>query len=671
MASRSPERIRNIVVCGHSTSGKTTLVEQLLSRGGAISRPGSIDDGNTVGDFDEQEKERKHSIDLACCHLESQDVLVQLLDTPGYRDFIGQFYCGVSVADLALVVVSADDGVQPTTRKIWEVADALHLPRFVVINRLDREHADFENTLTQVREQLSSKCAACSVPDASGSGFSSTRVLVGDSGDEASALMESIVETDDELMERYLGGEQVAEAELTRALSGAVASCQIFPVFATSATKGVGIEELLNHIVQYAPPASANSTGREVHLLESPEEKRPLSTSPGDPLCGQVFKVVSDPYLGKLSYVRLFSGSLATNGSFMNPHTGKMEKVGKLVRPQGKEQQTVEQVGAGEIVGLVKVEGLKIFDVISGDSKLGIEPPKVPAPMCGYAVSPKTKADEKKFAESFTKILDEDVTLRSVRDNRTGEFVVSGMSQLHLVVAWARLRSRYGVDVEATDPKIPYLETISAKGDDQYRHKKQTGGAGEFAEVWLRIEPTERGDGVEFVNKVFGGAISANYVQSAEKGIRAAMEHGVIAGCAVVDVRVTIYDGKEHPVDSKDIAFQKAGREAFKKAFSKAKPVLLEPIVTLEVTFPGQHTGDIQGDLTRRRGRVQGVDSIGDFQVLRAQIPLAELTDYASSLGSITGGQGSYSIEPAHYEVVPANLQQKVVESYNKVAKAD
>ena len=671
MAARSPEKIRNVVVCGHSTCGKTLLVEQLLHAAGAISRPGSIDEGTTVCDFDEQEKERKHSIDLACCHLDTQGTTVQILDSPGYRDFIGQFYCATAVADCVIVVVSADSGVQPNTRKLWEVAERQGLPCFVVINRLDREHADFDSVLGQIREQLSSKCQAYSLPDASGIPFSSVKVVLEDPGGGENALIESIVETDEDLMECYLGGEEISAEDLTRTFARAIAEREVFPVFSTSAQKEIGTEELLKAIDRYAPAASTNPASRETYHLDNPEETSPLALGPGDPLCARVFRVVSDPYVGKLSYVRIFSGSLATNGQFIHPRTGKAEKIGKMFRPQGKEQQTVEAVSAGQIVALVKVEGLETFDVISGESKIGISPPEVPAPMCSYAVSPKTKADEKKFAESVGKLLDEDVTLTSVRDKRTGELVVAGMSQLHLVIVWSRLKSRYGVEVETREPKIPYLETISAKADEQYRHKKQTGGAGEFAEVWLRIEPTERGHGVEFVNAVFGGAISQGYVQSAEKGIRAKMDQGVISGCPVVDLKVTIYDGKEHPVDSKDIAFQKAGREAFKKAFQMAKPVLLEPIVNLEVTFPGEHTGDIQGDLTRRRGRVQGVDAVGSFQVLKAQVPLAELSDYAGTIGSITGGQGSYSIDPAHYETVPPNVQQKIVESYARTAKEE
>jgi elongation factor G len=366
----------------------------------------------------------------------------------------------------------------------------------------------------------------------------------------------------------------------------------------------------------------------------------------------------------------VFSGSIAVSGTFHNPHTGKPEKVGKLVRVQGSEQVPVESLSAGEIGAFLKVEGLKTFDFLTAEKTLVMETPNVPLPMASLATSPKTKADEKKFAEAYTKVVDEDVGIKAERDKRTGELVISGTSTLHLQILWQRLKSRYGVEVETKQPKTPYLETITAKGDAQYRHKKQTGGSGEFAEVWLRVEPLERGAGFEFESKIFGGSISASYVESAKKGIVAVMEHGFMAGCPVVDVKVQVYDGKEHPVDSKDVAFQKAGREAFKLAMEQAKPALLEPIVEVEVTFPGQFTGDIQGDLTRRRGRVQGVDTMGDFQVLKATVPLAEMSEYASSLGSATGGQGSYTMELAHYESVPANVQQKVVEAFKAEQQA-
>ncbi len=659
MVAKSPESIRNVAFVGHGTCGKTTLVESLLAAGGGIDRKGSVDEGTAVCDHDDAEKERKHSIDLAWASCEKDGTLIHLIDTPGYRDFVGQPYCASAAADCMVVVVSGDDGVQPNTRKVWQIAEQAGLPCFIVVNRLDREHADFDNVLGQVQEQLSGKCQPLTVPNASGGGFSSVEATLGSNDD----LVESIVESNDELMERYLEGEEVSPEEIAKQCVEAVASRSLFPVFATSSEKDIGIAELLDAIINYAPSA-AYDFGRVAKNPDNEEETHSVALGASDPFSARVFRVVADPFVGKLTYVRVFSGSIETNGSFLNPHTGRPEKVGKLVKLMGKDQVAVDSLNAGELGAFIKVEGLQTFDFLTSDKKLVMDPPKVPMPMAGLATSPKTKADEKKFAEAYTKLIEEDVCLTAVRDNRTGELVISGNSDLHLNILWDRLKSRFGVEVETTQPKTPYLETISANGEGRYRHKKQSGGSGEFGEVALKIAPLERGEGFQFENSVFGGAISASYVESAKKGIFSQMEQGVLAGCPFVDVKVEVWDGKEHPVDSKDVAFQKAGREAFKIAVEQAKPVLLEPIVNVEITFPSQYTGDIQGDLTRRRGRVQGVDALGDFQVLKALAPLAEMSNYASSLGSATGGQGSYTMEMAHYEAVPSNVQAKVIEAY-------
>lgn len=668
MASRSPATTRNLAICGHGTCGKTTLVESLLLKSGAISRKGSVQEGTTASDFDQQEKTRKHSIDLSCVHFAAKGLNFNVIDTPGYRDFVGQVYSALTVVEAAVVVVDADEGVRPHTRKVWEITGGCNVPCFIVVNRVDRDQAKVDEILAQISEQLSPKCLPLTLPNGTGAAFSAVESTLGNDSASPAAqayatkLIDTVVESNDALMERYLGGETLTPDEIQAQLKQSVAARAIFPIFFTSAEKDLGVEELIASLADLAPPAT-EALGRQIHPHGSPEDLRPVPTSLEEPFCAYVFKVVSDPYVGKLSMVRVFSGSIAQNGLFLNPRTGKGEKVGKIVRMQGKDQETVDAAVAGDIVALLKVEHLKAFDVIAAGEQLVLPPPKLATPMYSRAVEPKSKADEKKFAETIFKVIDEDVMMRAERDARTHETVVSGTSQLHLLILWERLKARFGVEVNTREPKTPYMETISARGDDHYRHKKQTGGAGEFAEVWLRVEPRERGSGVEFVNSVFGGAIGANYVASAEKGIRAVMDRGVIAGYPVVDVKVDVYDGKEHPVDSKDIAFQKAGREAFKLAMKQAKPVLLEPIVNLEVVFQPECMGEIQGDLNRRRARVIGADSFGPFQTLKAQVPLAEVADYATTLGSMTGGQGTYSIEPSHYEIVPANVQQKICEA--------
>ncbi len=669
MAVWTPEKTHNVAFVGHSACGKTTLLEWLLFKAGSISRVGKIEDGTIHLDSDPEAREHKHTIDPAMAFLTHEGIHLNLIDTPGYRDFQGALFGPLSVVESVVVAVDADEGVRPHTRKVWEMAESRHLPCFVVITRNDREHARPLEALAQVQEQLDARCIPITFPKGEGTSFSGVertfgpaRASGGPAAEHGRKLIEAVVESDERLMERYLGGEEIPADELESQLSRAVESRSVFPVVFVSAVKDIGLVELLDILTRYSPNATLALDRRAKTNGGDQSVKIPMGLD--DPLCGFVFRVVSDPYVGKLTFVRLFSGSLGTNGHFINPHTGKPEKVGKLVRVQGKEHVAVETVGAGEIAALLKVDSLKSFDTVTdADRHIHIEAPKLPTPMFSRAVEPKTKTDDKKFNESLSKIVDEDVSVVARRDSRTHETVLSGMSPLHLQVIWARMKSRFHVDVVTKEPKTPYLETISAKGDDHYRHKKQSGGAGEFAEVWMRVEPLPRGKGYEFSNDVVGGSIAASYVASAEKGVKAIIEKGVIAGYPVVDIQVSVYDGKEHPVDSKDVAFQKAGREAFKLAVRQAKPVLLEPIVNLEVTFPSQVMGDITGDLNRRRARVVGMDSVGTFQTIKAQVPLAEITEYASALGSMAAGQGTYSIEPSHYEVVPGNIQAKIVEA--------
>jgi elongation factor G len=669
MANWTPQNILNIALLGHSTCGKTTLVESLLWKAGAIPRVGRVDDGSTHLDGDAEARERKHTIDPNIAFLEHQGKLFNLIDCPGYRDFQGGLYGPLAVVESVVVTVDSDEGVRPHTRKVWELAEARNLPRFVVVTRLDREHAKLDEVLAQIKEQLNPRCIPITFPRGIGPALAGIDLTVrdgkaaeGPAGEHGQNLIEAVVESNEALMERYLGGEEISAAELDAQLAGAVQAREVFPVLFVSSFKEQGLMEMLDVLARYAPSAAVD-IGRTA-IPHGGKDPVPIPLDRNDPLCAFVFRVVSDPYVGKLTFLRFFAGSLAQNGQFLNPHTGKLEKVGKLIRAQGKDQVPIESAGAGEIAALLKVESLKTFDTVNGaDHRMAIAHPKLPAPMFSRALEPKTKTDDKKFSESLAKIADEDPSVIARRDVRTHEMVVSGISQLHLQIILHRLKSRFHVEVITKEPKTPYLETITQKGDDHYRHKKQSGGAGEFAEVWMRVEPLERGKGYVFENEVVGGSISQGYVASSEKGVKAVMEKGVIAGYPVVDIKVAVYDGKEHPVDSKDIAFQKAGREAFKLAVKQAKPVLLEPIVQLEVSFPATVMGDITGDLNRRRARVVGMDSVGAFQTIKAQVPLAEIAEYASALGSMSAGQGTYSIEMSHYEVVPSSIQARIVEA--------
>ncbi len=675
--AKSSDQIRNVVVIGQSKGGKTSLLEALLAKTKAIPRAGSVDDGSSILDHDDLEKERQHSIDPANGFFELDGVHVNVIDTPGYRDFIGHIFGPMSIVEAAIFVVDGVDGVGPYARKLWGYLAERNIPRLVVINRLDKEGAEFGRVLDQL-QALDAKCIPLAVPVGEQDTLSGIEFTFGpekgssDLANEYSeSFLEAVVESDEELLEKYFEGEEIPEETLANQVAVAVGNQTIFPVLTTSVNKDVGIAKLAEAIVKYVPPAS-NNLGRNAKVFGSEDEVVDLSTSGDDPLCGYIFRSISDPFVGKLSLVRVFSGELQQNGQFVNPHSTKTEKFGKIARLQGKDQVPVESVGAGDIVALLKLESLKNFDTLcSADKRLEIDPPSLPTPMYGKVLSPKTKTDEKKFGEALTKILDEDPGVVSKRDPRTSEMVVSAISQLHLLMVVTRLKSRYNVEVDQKDPKIPYLETINGNGDERYRHKKQSGGSGEFAEVALRVEPTERGTGFEFANEVFGGAISASYVQSVEKGIRAMLDEGCVAGYQMVDIKVTVYDGKEHPVDSKDVAFQKAGREAFRQAVNSAKPSILEPIVELEVSFPGDLVGDISGDLNRRRGRVQGMDAEGDFQVLKALVPLSELGDYSNALGAMTGGQGSFDLDLSHYEVTPGNIQSKVIEESKAEAKKE
>jgi len=666
MASRSPASIRNVAFAGHSSCGKTTLVESLLFKGGAISRKGRVEDGTTVSDHDAQEKSRKHSIDLSSSHVEFKGTTINFLDTPGYRDFVGHVYCASTAVECMVVVVDADEGVRPNTRKAWQIAEERRLPCFVVLNRMDREQAKVDEVLAQISEQLSPKCVPIEVPKGQGSSFGGVERILGnkspsEEGKEAQGrLIEAVVESNDALMERYLGGETISDEEVTEQLKQSIASRVLFPVLFASGEKDISTDVLLETLAQFAPPAT-NALGRTVHPAGKVEEKIPLKTGVEDPFCAFVFKVASDPYVGKLSFIRIFSGSLVHNGTFTNPHTGKQEKAGKIVRLQGKEQEQVETAAAGDIVALLKVEGLKAFDTLTTDKHLVYDPPVLPTPMFSRAVEPKSKADEKKFAEAIPKVIDDDVMIRAHRDSRTHEMVLSGISQLHLLILWDRLKTRYGVEVITKEPKTPYLETITGKGDDHYRHKKQTGGAGQFAEVWMRLEPKARNTGVEFSQSLSGQNVDRVYVPSVEKGVMSACMEGILAGYRVVDLKVDFYDGKMHPVDSNDISFQIAGKEAFKEAFANARPGLLEPIYNLEIKIPEDALGKVIGDLSSRRGKILGMDTDGSFQVVKAQVPAMELYHYATTVRSLTGGRGIHTEEFSHYEEMPRDLEQKVI----------
>jgi len=676
MAGVQTDAIRNVTLIGNTGVGKTQLAEAMLHHAGVINRLGTPDEGNTVSDFEPEEKERRASIATSVLHLAWKDRHVNLLDTPGYADFIGAGLRSMAAADTAVLVLSATVGVDIHARRLFKAAGDARLARMIVVNKADAENVELESLVGQVREALGPACRPLTIP--AGQGTSFTAVVDAFAGTEGEAildvasahgeLVESIVEADENLMERYLSDEEITPEELAPALTAAVAGGALVPILFTSARKELGVEALLDTIARFAPsPAQAaprtarRGTGDET-------EDVPIQADPGGPLCAQAFKVVSDPFVGKIAYLRILSGALGADSSARVNDERRETKFGQILRCQGKDTEPIPEAVAGDIVGVSKIEELHIGDTIWGGSEPLIMPPiQVPVPMFSLALQPKSRGDEQKISEVLAKAMDEDNTLKTTRDRQTNELVVSGLGDTHLIVLLAKLKRRYQLDVNTKPPKVPYRETLMGKAEGHYRHKKQTGGAGQFGEVFLRVEPMERGQGFEFVDDIFGGAIPRQFLPAIEKGVREAMDDGVIAGYPFQDVRVSVYDGKHHPVDSKEVAFKIAGRNAFRDAVTKAKPTILEPYVNMAITVPDEFLGSITGDLNSRRGRIMGMEAgTAGTQTINVQVPLAEVAQYNTQLRSITGGQGSYVMDFSHYEPVPANVQQQIIEAAAK-----
>lgn len=685
MAEVTSEAIRNVALVGHAGSGKTTLAEALLYKAGATARQGSVDEGTSILDYDDEERDRKFTIHNTIAHCTWKDCLVNLIDTPGYPDFVGDAMTPLWAVETAAVVIGATSGIGVNTRRLYRLAEERGLARLIVITKLDGDNIDFEGLVDLIREQFGACCRPLTLPVGVGPAFQGVvNVLnppeavpdgvVGDVAAAREALVETIVETDEALMERYLEGEPLDEAGLSQAFMAAVASGAVVPVVCAAGRSGLGAEAVLDALASVTPsPArGVKRSAKRVGKGQADAEPAPLAADPGQPFVAQVFKVLTDPFVGKLSYLRVFQGSLpGESTSLTNVRTGKTSRVAQVFAPMGKEQSPLGRTAVpGDIVAVAKVDDLAIGDTVTaGGPAVQMPPITALRPMVSLAVQPKSRGDEAKIGGALARLADEDLTFKMARDQQTREMVVTGVSTLHLDLMLGRLKKQFGVEVETRPPKIPYLETITKSAKYvEYTHKKQTGGAGQYARVMIDLEPLPRGGGYEFVDEIVGGVIDQPFRPSVDKGIQAKMAEGVIAGYPVVDVCVRLVDGKTHPVDSKDIAFQIAGRQAFKKAFLECAPVLLEPIVNVEITAPARAMGDITGDLTSRRGRIQGMDQMGNDQVVRAQVPLAEMLTYSSQLRSMTGGEGSFVMEFSHYDVVPAVIQQQIVAAHAKAA---
>lgn len=670
--------IRNIIILGHSGAGKTTLVEHLLSTGGAIPKPGSVDAGNTVSDYNEDEIERKITINSSISCVNYKGCKINIIDTPGYSDFMGEVLGGLRAADAAILVINAVAGIEIGTDRFYKMIKKSGLPFAIFVNRMDKENADFDKTFEQIVKKYGKQCACVTYPIGSESSFKGVVNLLtkenmdqadNDTKDKASdisnSLVESIAESDDALLEKYLDKGELSEAELNTAYKKSVVSGKLNPVFAGSAALDIGVGHVLDAIVT-AFPAPSDRPG--VPAVNSAKNEQ-LTVVPGQAgsFAAQVFKTISDPYLGQISVMKVLSGAASSNAGVLNSSKGVKEKLGQVINLLGKKDIAADSARAGDICAVAKLKETSTGDTLTDErNPIVFERINFPEPAISFSIKPKSRSDEDKISNALHKLTAEDTTFTISRDIQTRELIASGMGDLHLTIMINRLRTRFGVQVDIGTPKVAYKETISSNGDSQYRHKKQSGGAGQFAEVWLKVNPLPRGTGFEFVDEVVGGAIPGPFVVSCEKGIKAALESGPLAGFPVIDVRATVYDGKTHPVDSKDIAFQIAARHAFKDACLKARPVILEPIMDVDVLVPDENMGDVTGSLNQRRGRIMGMEPGDGAETIKAQVPLDEMYKYVNELKSITAGRGSYSMRFSHYETVPSNIAQVIITNAQK-----
>lgn len=670
--------IRNIILLGHGGSGKTSLAEAMLHKTGATNRLGSVDDKTSICDYYDEEKEHQHSIQSALVHTEHAGKLINIIDTPGYPDFVGPAIKAISAAETAVLVISAPAGIETNTRKMAELAAKVDMPRIIVINKMDAENVDFAELIKNIQETFGPQCRCANLPAADKA--SVIDCIENESGesplmDVAQAhtdLIESVIEADDELMESYLGGEEISTEKIASVFVEALKAGTIIPIIFTDARRDVGIQELLDIIVKYTPsPLQAKPA-----QLKDGDNVTELKTDAAGPLAGVVFRVGFDPRSNmKYSSVRIFSGTIKSDTNMLRNSEKKSIRPGHILKSQGGENDPVDAGIAGDIVTLAKVEELRTGDLVHDGKVAGrIELPDVPEPMYSLALEPATRGDEQKIGSALEKLCEEDPCFKVTHDQQTKELVASGLGELHLRVTLEKLKNQFKLSILTKEPKIPYRETITAKAEGHYRHKKQSGGAGQFGEVYLRVEPAERNSDPPLLYSwdIFGGSIPGQYEPAVLKGVNEIMQNGVVAGFPMQDVSVSVYDGKHHPVDSKEVAFRAAGKGAFVDALQKAKAVLLEPIVNLEVTIPAENVGDIAGDLASKRGRVQGQEVLaGNFIVIQAQVPLSEVTQYNSQLKSVTSGRGSYSMTLSHYELVPPNVQQQIVAQYTKKKEED
>ena len=680
--------IRNVGLVGHGGSGKTSLAEAILYFSGVSDRLGKVGDVSSVMDYDPDEIKHGHSIDASVAFCEVNATKLNLLDTPGNSNFISDTPACLRVVDGLIFVVGADEGVQFYTEKIWNWADQLNLPRIIFLNKLDHERANIAPILETIKKKFKKNPVFLQLPNATGENFSGIVDLIdnhyfsynkdgkgnGKTGEIPSSitdevelghaeLMEAVAEVDDDLIEIYLEHGELTEEQLSKGLKEGIRNGQLIPVICGAALQNMGVDLLLDTAIKYLPSPDM----RAPELAKRGDAEVTRSANGGEPTSGLVFKTIADPYAGKLTLFRIFSGSLKGDSTIYNATQDTNERVGQLYMLQGKKQVKVAEISEGDIGTVAKLKSTVTGDTFSDAEEKVVFPPIVfPLPVFSRALVPKTRADEEKISSALHRLLEEDPSLKMERNAQTGQLLLSGLGQVHFDVTLERLKRRFGVEVEVKAPKVPYRETIKSSTKVQGKYKKQTGGKGQFGDTWIEVSPRKRGEGYIFEDKIVGGAIPKTYIPAVDKGIQEAMANGIIAHYPMVDVKVKLYDGSYHNVDSSEMAFKIAGSLGFKKGVMGCKPILIEPVMNMEIVVPSDHVGDVMGDLNAKRGKIQGVDPADDTQIIRAHVPMAEVLNYAADLTSLTGGRGMFAMEFDHYADVPEHLMQKIIDEANK-----
>jgi elongation factor G len=668
--------VRNFILMGHTGSGKTTLADALLFKMGINDRLGSVDQGSSLGDYTDEEKARKTTIYAKsfCGMYKSSDghnMDIVFCDTPGYADFFGQVIQASRIAGAALIAVDAHAGIQVGTAKAWKQADALRLPRAIVVTGLDRENAPFDKVMADIKTMWGGRCIPVVIPMPDQSSVLDVLGCVNPPAavselvkDAKNALVEMAAETDDTLIEKYLAGQPLTATEISDGLRHAVFDCKLVPVFACVALKNLGVGELLDGIARFFP-SPADRPMKDA-------EGKAIDPSPKAPFVGFVWRTVNDPFIGHMSFVYVCGGTLKADTEVVNINKDQKERIVQFVAFNGKKQLPIVEAEAGDIVAISKLKVTALGDSLcQAGAKVAFEPFKFPNPVMWYAVSAKTQGDEDKIGTALHRLAEDDPTIGVERNTDTHETILSGMGDTHLAAAVDRMRKRSGVDVTLSTPKIPYKETVTGHGDGHYKHKKQSGGRGQYGEVYLKVEPLHNGDDEWFKDAIVGGVIPHNFVPAVQKGVVEGMTRGALAGFPVVNIKSIVYDGSYHDVDSSEIAFKIAGGRAFRDAMTKAKPVLLEPIMTVKITIPEHFMGDVNGDMSHRRGRIVGMEVAENMQVITAEVPQAELYTYCAELRSMTGGRGSFEMSFARYDIVPGSVALKIIAASEKVKEED